>query len=161
MHELWKRVRTYGVTGVLWLDPDVAADPDDYGAMVNAIESIPHAMHTGMVKLWPESTGLDHWIWSHRPGSVGSPVATQDETAPVSYVATGFLYTPARLLDLVFPALADGQWIDVDVTLSEVAMVNGIAAHAVTGCRPKHLHFRKEHDGDYIYRQQRQQREDQ
>lgn len=141
MAQLWARVRPLGCQGVLWLDPDVAADPDDLGAMLTAVRARPGDMHTGLVKLWPASTGRPEWMWSHRPGKLGFPVATQDEAAQVAYVATGFLWTPARLLDVALPVMAGWQWIEVDVGLSELALRHGIPAHTVPGCRPKHLHF--------------------
>lgn len=150
MSRIWRRVRHTGVTGILWLDPDIAADPDDLAAMNAAVLEHPADLLTGAVKLWPESTGRPDWIWSHRGGTLGFPVATQEETAPVAYVAQGFLYTPARLLDLVFPAHEGAQWAEVDVLLSEYALSNGIPARLVAGCRPKHLHFTREHDGRTI-----------
>lgn len=101
-------------------------------------------MHTGLVKLWPESTGRPDWIWSHRGGTLGSPVASQDESAPVSYVSTGFLFTPARLLDLAVSVMPFWQWAEVDVGLSEIALRAGIPAAVVPGCQPKHLHFRSD-----------------
>lgn len=143
-------MRVNSIPGVLWLDPDVAADPDDLEAMRLAVTMAPADMHTGLVKLWPESTGRDDWIWSHRGGTLGYPAATQKDTRTVAYVATGFLWTPARLLDLVFPRLEAAQWQEVDVALSETALEHGIEARTVPGCRPKHLHFTKEHDGYVI-----------
>lgn len=153
MNNTWERMREYRIPGILWLDPDVAADPDDLAAMQQAVEMAPACMHTGLVKLWPESTQLDHWIWSHRLGTLGQPIATQLVTDVVAYVSTGFLWTPAELLDLVFPLIRDAQWAEVDVALSEHALQAGIIARTVTGCQPKHLHFRKEHDGNHIAEQ--------
>lgn len=151
MGELWRKLPELAIPGVLWLDPDVAADPDDLAAMTQAIIGSPEDMHTGLVKLWPESTGRDTWIWSHRGGTLGAPVATQEVTPIVSYVSTGFLWTPARLLDIVFPGMMPAQWDQVDVGLSEAALMAGIPARTVPGCQPKHLHFTKEHDGYVIY----------
>lgn len=152
MCELWNGVRTYNYPGVLWMDPDVAADPDDLGAMQLAVQAAPEAMHTGLVKLWPESTGRPDWIWSHRGGTLGQPAATQEDLHQVAYVSTGFLWTPAVLLDLTLPGLAGAQWAEVDVALSERALLAGIPAWTVAGCQPKHLHFTKEHDGAHILR---------
>lgn len=134
-----------GAPGVLWLDCDVAADPDDYEAMAAVVQVLPEDVHTGMVKLWPTSTSRDTWIWSHRGGTLGAPAATQDESTPVAYVSTNFLWIPARLLSLAFPAGASWQWTEIDVQLSEIALRNEIPAHAVLACRPKHLHFTAAH----------------
>lgn len=146
----WERARALGHPGVLWLDPDVAADPDDLSAMDYAVARAPDLMWTAAVKLWPESTGLPYWIWSHRGGTLGQPVATQDESVSVAYVATGFLWTPGALLDLAFPRYSHWQWEQVDVGLSELALAAGISARLVPGCRPKHVHFTPDHDGRAI-----------
>lgn len=127
--------------GMLWLDPDVVADPDDLATMTEAVEAIPADLHTGMVKLWPASTSRDAWIWSHRAGRLGTPAATQDETCAPVYVSTCFLWIPARLLDSITPQLPSWGWHGFDVQLSEAALHLGIEAHTVPACRPKHLHF--------------------
>lgn len=146
MSDLWRTYVHNRPAGLLWLDPDVAADPDDLAAMTDAIEAAPAAVHTGLVKLWPRSTSRDAWIWSHRGGSLGSPAATQIEDVPIAYVSTCFLWTPAQLLDLAFPAGASWQWDQVDVGLSELALTHGIPLYGVAGCRPKHLHYREDHE---------------
>lgn len=148
--EAWSLARTAGHAGLLLLGCDVAADPDDYQAMAEAVQLAPWSLHTGLVKLWPESTKRDDWIWSHRGGTLGAPAATQDETVPVAYVSLGYLWVPGRLLDLAAPDMGTWQWGSVDVKLSELALASGIAAHVVPGCRPKHLHYQGEHDGSAI-----------
>lgn len=146
MSGYWAQARAAGAHGVLWLDPDIAADPDDLAAMTRAITGDPALMYTGLVKLWPASTERDTWIWSHRGGTIGKPAATQQWDTPVTYVSQGILWTPRRLLDLAFPAHSDWQWVQVDVGLSELALTHGIGAMLVPGCRPKHLHFSGEHN---------------
>jgi hypothetical protein len=146
MSDLWTGQLAGRAHGVLWMDPDIAADPDDLAAMQQAVSGSTGAMLTGLVKLWPQSTSRHDWIWSHRGGTIGFPAATQDETAPVSYISLGFLWTPSRLLDLAFPAGRNWRWEQVDVGLSELALSHGIPAATVPECRPKHLHYRKEHE---------------
>src|SRR5579859_452457 len=146
----WAMAQAEGQAGLLLLGCDVAADPDDYQAMAEAVQLQPQDLHTGMVKLWPESTELPDWIWSHRGGTLGEPAATQDGSAPVSYVSLGFLWVPARLLDLAAPTIATWRHGAADVKLSELALESGVPAHAVQACRPKHLHFQGEHDGRII-----------
>ena len=128
-------------TGLLVIDNDVAADPADLAAMAVAIAQLPADVHTGMVKLWPASTGRPDWIWSHRAGQLGSPEPTQDESAAVTYFATGMTWLPARLLDLAADQLPSWPFHAFDVGLSEVALRYDISAHTVRSCRPKHLHF--------------------
>lgn len=149
----WVSIRHHRGRGLLLLGCDVVADPDDLMEMNAAVERAPADIHTGLVKLWPASTGRDRWMWSHRGGTLGSPTVLDDETAPVSYVSLGFLWCPARLLDLSAPVMGAWQHGEADVRLSEVALGAGIPMHAVPGCRPKHLHFQKEHDGDHIRQQ--------
>lgn len=141
MHDLWSTLRVTAAAGVLWMDNDVAADPDDLEAMSKAVEAEPHAMHTGWVKLWPASTGRPDWMWSHRAGELAKPIAHQGAYEDVAYIATGFLWTPRRLLDLACPQLRQLRWEQVDVFLSEIALGYGIPIRTVAGCYPKHLHF--------------------
>lgn len=143
---LWRDLPEARPAGLLLLDPDVAADPDDLAAMTAAVLEAPQLLHTGAVKLWPVSTGLDDWIWSHRGGTLGWPAATQQEDVPIAYVATDMLWAPARLLDLVAEAGSDWTVFQFDVGLSEIALAHGIEARLVPGCRPKHLHFTTEHE---------------
>lgn len=150
MSDLWGRLSPHGPPGVLWVDPDVAADPDDLAAMAQAAGAYPKWVHTGMVKLWPISTGHRDWIWSHRGGTLGYPTVTQDETVPVSYIAMGFLWTPSALLDAAFPRHRDWDYPEIDVGLSELAQVMGIPMAQVLGCRPKHLHFQPENHWGYV-----------
>jgi hypothetical protein len=146
----WSMARAEGRPGLLLLGCDVAADLDDLDAMAEAAGQLPEDLHTGMVKLWPESTARKDWMWSHRGGTLGQPAATQDGSAPVSYVSLGFLWVPGRLLDLASPTIASWRHGEADVRLSELALTHGVPAHAVQACRPKHLHFQGEHDGSRI-----------
>lgn len=141
MHEAWKYAQRNNRNGVWWLTCDIALDPDDRQAMYDAVHEYPGLVHTGLVKLWPASTGRDSWMWSHRGGTIGAPVATQDETAPVTYFSIDCVWTPRALLDLAFPVIEGAQWNHIDLRLSEIAAENGIGARVVLGCRPKHLHY--------------------
>lgn len=141
MSELWEHVRAAGAAGICWLTCDVALDPGDLEAIRDAATALPGIVHTGFVKLWPASTARDDWMWSHRTGTLGYPVATQDETAPVAYFSIDAVWTPAALLDLAFPAGKAWAWNEIDLRLSEIALTTGIPARVVPGCRPKHLHF--------------------
>lgn len=128
-------------TGLLVMDNDVAADPDDLAAMTEAVQQLPADVHTAMVKNWPASTSRPDWIWSHRAGRLGAPEPTQDDSAAVVYFATGMTWLPGRLLDLAADQLPTWPFHAFDVGLSEVALAHDIPAHAVPACRPKHLHF--------------------
>lgn len=150
MADLWEHLEPYRPPGVLWVDPDVAGDLDDLEAMELAAAASPGNVYTGVLKLWPISTGRSDWIWSHRGGTMGNPVATKDETVPIAYVAMGFLWTPARLLSAAFPQHRAWQYHEIDVGLSELALALGIPMYRVPDCRPKHLHFQPEHHHGYV-----------
>lgn len=143
---LWETVRQGNVPGLLLLGCDVAADPDDYEAMCTAAFLHPEAVHTGMVKLWPASTGRTEWMWSHRGGRRGAPEATQLDPIHIAYFSLGFVYVPRKLLDIAFPTYAHWKWGEMDVGLSELAWQYSIPIRAVYDARPKHLHFTESHN---------------
>lgn len=146
LSNLWNQLRIRDDAGVLLLGCDIAADPDDYAAMCAAAFLQPELVHTGMVKLWPGSTGRPDWMWSHRGGKIGAPEATQLEPIHIAYFSLGFLYVPRRLMDLCFPAHDNWRWGEMDVGMSEIAWRNGISARAVYDAMPKHLHFTPSHN---------------
>jgi hypothetical protein len=146
LSDLWISIRDTDVSGLLLLGCDVAADPDDYMAIAKAVQYHPQRVLTGMVKLWPASTGRNEWIWSHRGGIYGAPEAGQHSVEYPAYFSLGFLWVPRQLLDLAFPEHDDWRWGQMDVGLSEIALHSRIVAQAVTDCRPKHLHFTKTHN---------------
>ena len=145
LSRLWQKIRTDGITGVLLLGCDVAADLDDYDAMCSAAFVKPDYVHTGMVKLWPASTGRTEWMWSHRGGTLSNPVAGQHDPVHIAYFSLGFLYVPRRLMDLCFPAHDNWRHGEMDVGMSEIAWINNIPVRAVEGATPKHLHFSPSH----------------
>lgn len=146
LSKLWKTLRDTGVPGVVLLGCDVAADPDDYEAISAAAFLKPDHVHTGMVKLWPASTGRPDWMWSHRGGTIGNPEATQLDPIHIAYFSLGFLYVPRLLMDLCFPAHDNWAWGQMDVGMSEIAWQNHIPIRAVYDARPKHLHFTAAHN---------------
>ena len=146
LSRLWKKLRDTDIPGVLLLRCDVAADPDDYEAMCAAAFLRPELVLTGLVKLWPASTGRNEWMWSHRGGKLGNPEATQLDIIFPAYFSLGFLYVPRRLMDLCFPAHDDWAHGQMDVGMSEIALRNGIRTRVVYGATPKHLHFAPSHN---------------
>jgi hypothetical protein len=146
LSQLWKKLRDTDIPGVLLLGCDVAADPDDYEAISAAAFVEPLMVHTGMVKLWPASTGRAEWMWSHRGGKLGNPEATQLDIIFPTYFSLGFLYVPRRLMDLCFPAHDNWAHGQMDVGMSEIALQNRIRTRVVYGATPKHLHFAPSHN---------------
>ncbi len=142
----WLDIRGWNVPGVLLLGCDVAADPDDYQAMKSAVFRRPEVVHTGLVKLWPASTGRPEWMWSHRGGTINDPEAGQLDIIHPVYFSLGFVYIPRQLLDLAFPTNDNWKWGEMDVGLSEIAYFHSIPINVVYGAMPKHLHFRDAHN---------------
>lgn len=139
--DLWASHGAGHWAGMLWLDCDVAADPDDLAAMAEAVKADPEQVYTGMIKLWPRSTGAAAWFWSHRAGPPSAPICTQAEVEDATNFALGFLWTPARLMNLALPWLRSWRYREIDCGLSELAWRHDIRARAVLDCRPKHLHY--------------------
>lgn len=146
LSEKWKDIRGHDIAGVLLLGCDVAADPDDYQAMKASVLGAPTSVHTGLVKLWPASTGRLEWMWSHRGGSLGAPEAGQLDIIHPAYFSLGFVFIPRMLMDLAFPDNAGWKWGQMDVGLSEIALRHHIPIKVVYDAQPKHLHFTDAHN---------------
>lgn len=146
LSEAWLKICTEDIPGVLLLGCDVAADPDDLAAMQTAVFLQPLAVHTGLVKLWPASTGRREWMWSHRGGRLGHPEAGQLDILHPAYFSLGFVYLPRRLMDLAFPGYDHWRHGEMDVGLSEIALAVHIPIKVVYDATPKHLHFRASHE---------------
>lgn len=139
--EVWRQLAAEGAAGVLWLDPDIAADPDDLDRLSASIGTAPADVHTATVKLWPASTGRATWMFGHRVSEVVSDIEGQAWHQRPLFWTTSMVWTPARLLDLALPEMPDRPWHGFDVWLNRLASSHDIPAWAAFGCRPKHLHF--------------------
>jgi hypothetical protein len=137
----WKHLRRTGVKGVLLLGHDVVADPDDHQAMVTSAGLQPASVHTGLMKLWPPSTGCAEWEWSHRGGSLGKPESSQLDIIHPAYFSLGFTFLPRQLMDLAFPANDNWGSDGMAVGLSEIALQANIRTIVVYDAMPKHVHF--------------------
>ena len=126
---------------MLWQDPDIIADPDDLAAMTSHIETWPGMVHVARHKLWPASTMREHWVWGHGIMQDERPVLSQKWQERAEWFALGFTWTPAQLLDLAVPHMPAWQFGQVDSGLGAVARQHRIPGRAVSGARPKHLHF--------------------
>lgn len=141
MASLWNAWRRPGVPGVVWLDPDVAADPDDLGALRRHALAHPDEVGVALHKLWPASTRRDTWVWGHGVMDGHMPVMSQDPWARPEWFAMGMIYLPGILLDKALPYLPEWQFGHVDMSLARTARENGIGARVVYNCLPKHLHY--------------------
>jgi len=141
MASYWVRAKADGAAGVLWQDPDIVCDPDDIAAMHEAIAMHPARVLVGVHKLWPASTMRDDWVWAHGRMNGTMPHMSQNLATNAEWFALGLTWTPRRLLDYALPHMPAWQFGQVDAGLGAVARQQGIAGLAVTGARPKHLHF--------------------
>ncbi len=130
----WRQLGTPAAAGMLILDGDVAADPLDLAAMLAAIHADPAVIHTAPVRLWPVSTKLDGWVWSHGRGQF-----TQQDVDDPDLFGFSFTYLPRRLIEgagldrLTYPG--------VDRQVMSVAQKMRIPVRLVRGARPVHLNY--------------------
>lgn len=139
--DYWTKARSSGLEGLLFIDPDIVADPDHLAQVQEAVDQDNQAVYTGWYKLWPASTRRPDWIWSNRPGQVGYPLATQDATQPIAYFSTGFVWVPARLMELATPHLPQIDFAHFDPYLSEVALLHRIPIVGLPRVVLTHVHF--------------------
>lgn len=139
--EVWRQLAEQGCEGVIWLDPDIAADPDDLDALAQFVALHPADVVTATVKLWPASTGRATWMYGHRWSEAVDDLDGQTWHQRPRYWTTSMVWTPAQLLDLAMPEMPDRPWHGFDVWLNRLALAHDIPAWAVPDCQPKHLHF--------------------
>lgn len=153
MADSWSALKSEGAAGIIWMDPDIVADPDDMAGMAEAITANPLAVWVARHKLWPASTGRDAWVWGYGPWEGDRPGMTQDPTVTPQWFALGLTYTPARLLDTVWADLECWEFGTIDMGLSRAAREMGIPIYVTPSCRPKHVHWTPRPD-DVTYRGQ-------
>lgn len=141
MARVWANAKPAGALGIVWQDPDIVIDPDDYEEMMRAAKRAPDFIHVSVHKLWPASTMRESWVWAHGLVKDNVPVLSQQIAPRADWFALGFTYTPGRLLDLAAPHMPAWVFGQVDTGLGAVARQNHIPAFPVPRCRPKHLHF--------------------
>jgi hypothetical protein len=123
--------------GMLLLDGDVAVDPLDVRAMMDAVEETPGAVLVAPVRLWPVSTKIPRWVWGHGRGEFG-----QDDVDDPDCFTFCFTYLPAALIEACIAAGLD-EWAypEVDRAVVEVARKTRAVVRVVRGAAPKHLHY--------------------
>lgn len=141
MAVLWRSLRQAGAVGVLWQDPDVVGDPDDFAAMHAHIGQEPSAVHVAAHKLWPASTGRERWSWGFGTWDDPHPVMGQIIPGTLGWFAMGLTWTPSVLLDLALPHMPFWEYGQVDMGLSRLAREHRIPIRIVPGAQPRHLHF--------------------
>lgn len=121
--------------GILLMDGDVIADPEDIRAMLFSISADPDAVHTAPVKLWYGG----HWVWSHQSEEMN---LTQECLLHPYYFSFGLTYLPAELMNASIKAgLADWHYPYVDENVSRTAAKLNIPVHVVLQSYPKHTHW--------------------
>lgn len=138
LHGAWMALgRKAQADGMLIVDGDVAIDPVMAVAMLNAIHSDPEAVWTAPVKIWPESTHRDDWVWSHWEKD-----ASQEKDEIASYFSFCFTYLPASLMEAcVKGGLQKWTFPNVDACVAKEARKLGLKARMVDGIEPVHLHW--------------------
>ena len=151
MAAAWEDWRDRGAAGVIWMDPDIVADPDDLAAITARISYWPAAVWCSLHKLWPASTGRDTWVWGHGRWAEPVPEMTQQAMVMPGWFALGMTYTPAVLLDKVLADLPLWPFGAIDMGLSKMARELRVPIRVARECRPKHLHYQPR-PGDPGYR---------
>lgn len=121
--------------GILLLDGDVIADPEDIRAMVWAIDDAPESVHIAPVKLWYGG----QWFWSHQSEEMQ---LTRECLLHPFYFSFCLTYIPASVMVASIKAgLADWYYPYVDENVSKIANKIGVSVNVVLQSYPKHLHW--------------------
>lgn len=119
--------------GILLLDGDVIADPEDIRAMIRAIEQETDAVHTAPVKLWYGG----NWVWSHQGEDMH---LTQTCLTDPYYFSFGLTFIPASVMNAAIKAgLADWHYPYVDENISHIANKMNTQIRVVLQSYPKHI----------------------
>jgi len=145
----WRQMSSSADAGMLILDSDVAIEPTDLYTMVSHIGSDPDAVWTARTKLWPRSTHLPTWVWSHRkepPPEMSNEDAIRLWQADVDdpdWFTFCFTYLPRRLVEMaVENGLKEWHYPHVDKNMHQLAKQKGVKVRVVRGdCNPKHISF--------------------
>jgi hypothetical protein len=123
--------------GLLIMDADVMIDPEDFNAMMMAIEAEPGIVHVAEAKIFPKSTKRASWSWAHwvtEPSQVSDP-------EPL-WFSFNFTWLPKALIEAcVKEGMKIWTYPQVDVNVARTAQKTGIKAKVVPGCHPKHMNF--------------------
>lgn len=141
MAQTWLTCSRQGAPGVIWMDPDIAADPDDHNAMLEAISYRDDTVWVAAHKLWPASTGRQEWVWGHGRWDRTGPVMSQQFNVMPGWFAMGMTYTPSTLLHHVVQDLMLWTFGAIDMSLSHAARQLGVPIRVARKARPKHLHY--------------------
>lgn len=145
----WRQMATPQDVGMLLLDGDVAIEPTDLGTMIQHVGSDPTVVWTAPTRIWPRSTHLPSWVWSHRREP--EPNATieqamklwQTDVDDPEWFTFCFTYLPRRLIDAaVTDGLKEWHYPYVDLNVHRLAKRLAVPVRVVRGdCHPKHINF--------------------
>lgn len=134
----WQQLEQ-GAAGMLVIDADVAFDPCDMKAMLEAVKLEPGAVHLAPIRLWPASTMRSSWVWGHHSGMPGQLLEVLEDPTAWTF---SFTYLPRRLIEACDRA-GWSRWTfpAVDTRVAGVAAAVDIPVRVVPDCWPKHCHF--------------------
>lgn len=121
--------------GIMIMDGDVVADPEDIRAMAFAVSEETDAVHTAPVKLWYSG----QWVWSHQ----GEDMQLTKEclTSPY-YYSFCLTFIPADVMNASIKAgLADWYYPYVDENVSRITQKLKVPVRVVLNAYPKHVHW--------------------
>lgn len=134
----WEQLQSPAIAGLVILDGDVAIDPQDRRAMLDAVEEEPKVVHVAPVRLWPVSTKAPGWVWGHGKGGLFNQ---QDHDDPDMF-GFGFTYLPRRLMTACIAAgMEEWTYPGVDRRTANQARKMKLPVRVVRGASPKHINF--------------------
>lgn len=141
MADYWREIRGSDVPGVIWMDPDIVADPYDLALIREDIEAEPGVMRVTPHRLWPAATHRDEWAWAHGHVEDGRAILDQIFWPDPEWMALGFTYTPRRLLNIAVTDMPAWHFTQCDIELSRYAREFGIKMGLTYWSEVKHVHF--------------------
>jgi len=138
MAAAWRQLAGPQAAGMVFLDGDVAIDPIDVAAMLNAIDREPGRPHVAPVRLWPSSTKQARWVWGHGNGGFFH----DQDPDECDYFGLSFTYLPAQLItDCMRHGMDSWTYPHVDTQIRRRAAALKMTARVVRQASPKHLNY--------------------
>jgi hypothetical protein len=121
--------------GIMILDGDVLADPEDIRALAESVASEPDAVHTAPVRLWYSG----QWFWSHQGEDMK---LTRECLMNPYYFSFCLTFIPTEVMNAAIKAGLDTWYYPyVDKNMSEIAAKIGAPVRVALKSYPKHMHW--------------------
>ena len=138
----WLQLAADDCQGMLVMDGDMACDPYDLAAMVQAIDARPDEVNIAPARLWPVSTKMKTgWVWNFGCNRTYSQV-DDDDPDLVNRWTFCLSWMPRALLESAIEAgLEDWRYPGVDVRMCRLAEDLGLRVNVCWESRPCHMNY--------------------